>query len=353
MNNDAALWLLPTVTLSLVGADAVFHDASRRVRLEGIGPWVDRISRWLDGEHGEELLEQPLGRQLVEILDQQGWVVRLEQPLSCLARAMPERTRQLAYFAQLARRGPDRAFRELEAARVLIIGTGGIGSHAAFHLLASGVGQLVLNDFDRVEASHLNRQILFTRADVGRPKVEVLCDALHDRFSQAHVETISSSLDCEDLARTIREVDLVLLCGEHPAPLDRPEILGDRAIITAGYFGHETFVGPVVSPAHGTAPWGDVMRRPERLEQSALEQTARCLVNHWNCSGATNNGLGGALLGEAAVRLLAPSLGGPILRMTRRFVDMRSLSMRDEVWRCTASGSMRAPVLSSGGAAAD
>ena len=61
----------------------------------------------------------------------------------------------------------------LLAGRVLLIGAGGLGCPLAQYLAAAGVGTLGLVDFDHVDASNLQRQVLYTTADIGRPKVEV------------------------------------------------------------------------------------------------------------------------------------------------------------------------------------
>src|SRR5213082_69167 len=68
--------------------------------------------------------------------------------------------------------------RRLNAARVLCIGAGGLGSPAALYLAAAGIGQLGLVDDDTVSLSNLQRQILFRTADTGRSKVEAGRDAL-------------------------------------------------------------------------------------------------------------------------------------------------------------------------------
>src|SRR6186997_3581265 len=68
----------------------------------------------------------------------------------------------------------------LKAARVLCIGAGGLGSPAALYLAAAGVGTLGLVDADRVDASNLQRQILYGTDDVGAPKVEKAQARLRD-----------------------------------------------------------------------------------------------------------------------------------------------------------------------------
>src|ERR1044072_7832450 len=66
--------------------------------------------------------------------------------------------------------GPD-GQRKLKAASVMLVGAGGLGSPLALYLAAAGVGRIGLVDFDRVEASNLQRQLLFGEGDIGRDKV--------------------------------------------------------------------------------------------------------------------------------------------------------------------------------------
>ena len=61
---------------------------------------------------------------------------------------------------------------KLKAARVLVIGAGGLGSPAALYLAASGIGTLGIVDGDRVEVSNLHRQVLFDTSHISRPKAE-------------------------------------------------------------------------------------------------------------------------------------------------------------------------------------
>src|SRR5438034_8416217 len=68
----------------------------------------------------------------------------------------------------------------LGAARVLLIGAGGLGSPAALYLAAAGVGTIGLVDFDVVDASNLQRQIVHGTSSLGRPKTESARERLHD-----------------------------------------------------------------------------------------------------------------------------------------------------------------------------
>ncbi len=68
--------------------------------------------------------------------------------------------------------------RRLAAARVLVVGAGGLGSPAALYLAAAGIGTLGIADFDRVADHNLQRQLLHDNASVGRPKVDSAADRL-------------------------------------------------------------------------------------------------------------------------------------------------------------------------------
>src|SRR6266850_5096103 len=70
--------------------------------------------------------------------------------------------------------------RRIKAARVLCIGAGGLGSPAALYLAAAGVGTIGLVDFDQVDVSNLQRQILYGTSDVGRKKLEAASERIRD-----------------------------------------------------------------------------------------------------------------------------------------------------------------------------
>ena len=94
--------------------------------------------------------------------------------------------------------------------RALIVGLGGLGSPAAMYLAASGVGELVLSDYDYVELSNLQRQIIHTSADVGRDKVDSARDFIARLNPEVSVETLAHALDDEDLEDEVRRADVVV-----------------------------------------------------------------------------------------------------------------------------------------------
>jgi molybdopterin-synthase adenylyltransferase len=98
----------------------------------------------------------------------------------------------------------------LRAASVLLVGLGGLGCPAAQFLATSGVGRLVLNDFDHVDESNLPRQILYAPADVGRPKVEAAKERLLALNPGVDVTCLAERLDVAALDAAVRSVDLVL-----------------------------------------------------------------------------------------------------------------------------------------------
>lgn len=100
-------------------------------------------------------------------------------------------------------------------ATALIIGMGGLGSPAAMYLAAAGVGNLVISDFDRVESSNLQRQIIHQQADIGEPKALSAKHTLLAVNPQCDVEALDYELDEEALTARITQADVVLDCSDN------------------------------------------------------------------------------------------------------------------------------------------
>ena len=122
---------------------------------------------------------------------------------------------------------------KLLAARVLVVGAGGLGSPAALYLAAAGVGTLVLGDNDTVDLTNLQRQILHRQHSVGRPKAESgrdslaeinplcrvlpLCERLHGEHLEAEVDAADVVVDCCDNFATRHAVNRA--CVKFSRPL--------------------------------------------------------------------------------------------------------------------------------------
>lgn len=99
--------------------------------------------------------------------------------------------------------------RKLQAARVAMVGAGGLGSPAAFYLAAAGVGTLVLADDDVVDRSNLQRQILHTEQRIGMAKVESAKIALQALNPRVRVETFAERIGAGNVERLIGAADVV------------------------------------------------------------------------------------------------------------------------------------------------
>lgn len=100
--------------------------------------------------------------------------------------------------------------KKLLKARVLLVGAGGLGSPAAMYLAAAGVGTLGIVDFDRVDLSNLQRQLLHRTQDVGRPKLDSAGDTINALNPDVAVEKHPVVLDSTNVMDVIRGYDIVV-----------------------------------------------------------------------------------------------------------------------------------------------
>jgi sulfur-carrier protein adenylyltransferase/sulfurtransferase len=100
--------------------------------------------------------------------------------------------------------------RKLKAASVLMIGTGGLGAPLGMYLAAAGVGRLGLVDFDVVDASNLQRQIIHGTSDVGRPKIASARDRIQDINPHVEIETHETRLTSENALRLFVNYDVIV-----------------------------------------------------------------------------------------------------------------------------------------------
>jgi adenylyltransferase/sulfurtransferase len=100
--------------------------------------------------------------------------------------------------------------RRLKNAKVLLVGAGGLGSPAALYLAAAGVGTLGLVDFDKVDITNLQRQIIHGTRDIGRPKLDSASDKIRDINPNVHVEQYDTALTSSNALDIARDYDVIV-----------------------------------------------------------------------------------------------------------------------------------------------
>jgi adenylyltransferase/sulfurtransferase len=100
--------------------------------------------------------------------------------------------------------------KKLKQARVLTIGAGGLGAPLAMYLAAAGVGTLGIVDFDVVDESNLQRQIIHGTSDVGRPKMESARDRIKDINPNVNVEGFEEPLSSENALDIFKDFDIIV-----------------------------------------------------------------------------------------------------------------------------------------------
>lgn len=104
---------------------------------------------------------------------------------------------------------------KLSAAKVLIIGTGGLGSPAALYLSASGIGEITIADFDKVELNNLQRQIAYDENSLGQSKVSACAHRMESINSTINVLQLDKKLSGKQLLAQVAAADVVVDCTDN------------------------------------------------------------------------------------------------------------------------------------------
>ena len=149
-----------------------------------------------------------------------------------------------------------RGQKKLLAAKVLIIGAGGLGAPAAMYLAAAGVGTIGIADCDKVELSNLQRQIIHTTDDVGKTKVQSAAEAINALNPDVRVKTYHEYVSSQNIAAMIEEYDFIIDGADNfPTKflINDACVLGHKPFCHAGILRFEgqlmTYV-PGVSPCY-------------------------------------------------------------------------------------------------------
>ncbi|MEE1674696.1 HesA/MoeB/ThiF family protein [Agarivorans aestuarii] len=106
---------------------------------------------------------------------------------------------------------------KLKNAQVLLVGMGGLGAPAGLYLAAAGVGKLVLADFDEVDSSNLQRQVLYREDDIKQAKVQAAKQHLEALNSNIQIRSVNRKMDAMLLAMEVAQADVVLDCSDNIA----------------------------------------------------------------------------------------------------------------------------------------
>jgi molybdopterin/thiamine biosynthesis adenylyltransferase len=138
--------------------------------------------------------------EAIRDLDEAGVLIDADEPVRLDAYGMDRWRRNLGFFETYASmsRGKYAMQEKIQDCKVTLLGLGGIGSHISLDLLGLGVQDLRIVDFDKVELSNLNRQILYTEADIGQPKVELAVRRLSAYYPAAKIDAMQRRLNSAD-----------------------------------------------------------------------------------------------------------------------------------------------------------
>lgn len=203
-------------------------------------------------------------------------------------------------LAEIGREGQEK----IAAARVLVVGAGGLGSALIPYLAAAGVGVLGIIDSDRVELSNLARQVMYETGDLGRLKVEAARDRVSELNPEIQINIYSEALTAENAARVMKDYDIIadgcdnfatrFLVNKTCVALKKPLISG----AVAGWEGQVASFNPAHIPA---SPCYQCFLHPEAPEANT------CI----------ESGVAGPLVGmigaAQALEVLRMILGSPAL----------------------------------------
>ncbi|MDF4253660.1 TOMM precursor leader peptide-binding protein [Streptomyces sp. WMMB303] len=273
---------------------------------------VERVLVLMDGTRSVEQMCTEFGethphvdeecvREVVQALTDSGFVedAGADPPANLSAREVARYAPPRHFFSWIdttARSSPYDIQSAIKSARVTVLGVGGTGSAVASGLVVGGIGALHVADFDRVEESNLTRQLLYSEAEIGKPKVTSAVARL--RAMNSNVEVTGSEVradGAESIVALMEGCDVFVLCADEPLPdlmrwVDQAARRTRTPWFMSLYTGPMTVVGSFV-PGE-TACWNCLykaeMQREHHAEGRPLSQGGR--PNAVNAAGANISG---------------------------------------------------------------
>lgn len=298
-----------------------------------------RLLAAIDGEHTLAQLHEEFGAEPVDdVISQLAQLDVIEDAADDdrLAPAEAERfDRQLRYFSDVGELSAADYQERLREAKVAVMGVGGLGGWSAWALACTGVGEMWLIDSDEVEISNLNRQILYTEADLGAPKAERAAERLRAFNSGMRVRTEVGRLESQaDIAGFIAGSDVVIDAADWPAhDIERwcNAACFEAGIpyITMSHFPPIARVGPLYVPGKtGCYSCQEIGYRREYPLFDAMVEGRRAKPSPAATLGPACGLIGGQVALEA-LHLLT-GLAEPSTQGVAHLYDLRTMEVRKE-----------------------
>lgn len=226
--------------------------------------WEDDLLNELKNKLGAE---ETIIKQLLEKLFDMAVLEYYEEEIPA---SLNRYHRQLLLFDAI---DPKKSFAEnflvqekLQQTHVLIMGIGGIGNFMATSLTATGVGKITLVDFDVVEETNLNRQVLFSESSIGKSKVHIAAKRLKELNSQCEINVLNKEIHSkEEFEKLLNESGnpaYVILSADKPVDL----VLWASALciqyqfryLKCGYMAYQGLIGPLLG--YDTKPYEEIFK---------------------------------------------------------------------------------------------
>ncbi|HNR18881.1 MAG TPA: ThiF family adenylyltransferase [Bacteroidia bacterium] len=208
----------------------------------------------LNSDAPQQLLDKLFELKVVELFDdsESKWN-RYSRQLLLFDSINPQQEFENNYLAQ----------EKLSNVHIVILGIGGIGNFIATALCVAGAGKITLVDFDLVEETNLNRQILFSETDIGKHKTEAAAQRLKDLNSNCNIRTVNKEINSQsELEKLIREYspDYIVLSADKPVDI----VLWASALckkyrfkyLKCGYMAYHGLIGPLLG--HNTKAYEEI-----------------------------------------------------------------------------------------------
>ncbi|AHK78145.1 molybdopterin-synthase adenylyltransferase [Ectothiorhodospira haloalkaliphila] len=231
----------------------------------------------------------------------------------------------------------------LAAAHVLIIGLGGLGSPVAMYLAAAGVGQLTLVDFDTVDLSNLQRQIIHTSDRIGQPKVHSARQTLEGINPTVRIHCIDQALEGAALEDAVREADLVMDCTDNFATrftVNRASVATGTPLVSAAVIRMEGQI-TVFEPGNPDSPCYQCLYGEGEETGETCSETGVL---------ASLPGVMGTLQATEALKWLVglPTLRGRLLLLDAMGMEWRSIRVPKDPGCPICGSKVQDPLLPSG-----